>query len=316
MAKEEQAATIAPVQEQGTSPLRPVIRYLRGCIGYESFIVLLSIYVMYYSGSHTAVFPFLFAVGGVLCLWLMLYTMKAAASGDPYRYPYGTGRLENVSAIMLSLMVSLGTMLPLVQVLQTLWAGEIREVSMGWTFVLLFFSAAGNNAHAFKARQLRKTNDNPILTSLHHMYHAGGVRDGFSCAIIGLCWMLESGNHVFMSRVDLIATLIFSGYSFYHYVPQIWVNFRALADFPLTEDAQLKVMSLLAQHFDAYEMPGRIYTTNRGNTPVFEVELAFKPELSIADLLSLEEGMRADFQSVFPGCVFRIIPRALPEICG
>lgn len=300
------------INPQGEQSLQPVIRYLKSCIGYEAFIVLLSVCVVYFSSSHTAVFPFLFAAGGVFCLWLMLYTMKAAASGDSYRYPYGTGRLENVCAIMLSLVIAVGTMIPFVQVLQTIFSGDTHDVSMGATFVLLAFSTVGNIMHASSARKLRKTCDNPILTTLHHMYHAGGVRDGCSCAIIGLCWMLKSGNEVFMARLDMFATILLTGYSFYHFAPQIWMNFRALADFPLSEEAQLKVMSFLARHFDSYEMPGCIYTTNRGNTHVFEVELAFKPEMSVGELVELEQQMREDFQTEFPDCVFRIIPQAQP----
>jgi divalent metal cation (Fe/Co/Zn/Cd) transporter len=266
---------------------------------------------IYSSGSHTAVFPLLFATGGLLCLFLMLFTMKAAALGDAHRYPYGTGRLENVSAILLSVVISVGTMLPFVQALVALLSGHSHDVSMGWTFVLLLVATLGNASHSFHARALRKAGDNPILTSLYHGYHAGVVRDGCSCAVIGLCWLFNKGDLSFMARLDQLATIILSIYSLYCFLPQIWINFRALADFPLTEEAQLKVMGLLARHFDAYELPGRIYTTNRGNVPVFEVELAFNSDMSVGDLIALEQTMRADFQQGFPGCVFRIIPQAL-----
>lgn len=86
------------------------------------------------------------------------------------------------------------------------------------------------------------------------------------------------------------------------------INFRALADFPLNESAQLKIMAILGRHFDAYDMPGRIYSTYRGSTPVFEVELSFHPSLPLENVIQLEAAMRQDFQQAFPGCIFRVIP--------
>jgi divalent metal cation (Fe/Co/Zn/Cd) transporter len=296
--------------ESGSSILQ-VIAYLKLCLLCDAIFVALSIGMVYSSGSHVAILPVLFSAGSILCLWLMLYTMKAAESGDVHRYPYGTGRLENICAIILSLMIAAGTLVIFTQVILALLSGEVKELQMGWAFVLMIVAVVNNSFLGFCGQKLRKRVDNPILASLYHMYHAGAVRDGCFCLVLGLFWILKGGDDLFMSRLDLYSTIILSCYALYHYLPQIWVNFRALADFPLAEEAQLKVMSLLARHFDAYEMPGKIYTTNRGSTHVFEVELAFKPEMSVGELVELEQQMREDFQTVFPNCIFRIIPQAL-----
>ena len=61
------------------------------------------------------------------------------------------------------------------------------------------------------------------------------------------CWLLKGDSPVFISRLDSLATLVLSFYSLYHFLPQIWINFRALADFPLDENAQLKIMAILAR---------------------------------------------------------------------
>ncbi len=59
--------------------LAPVIRFLHGCIAYEATVAVFAAVVVFSAGSRTAVFPFLFACGGVLCLSRMRYTMQAAA---------------------------------------------------------------------------------------------------------------------------------------------------------------------------------------------------------------------------------------------
>ncbi|HCE44977.1 MAG TPA: hypothetical protein DET40_15665 [Lentisphaeria bacterium] len=288
--------------------LNPVIRYLRQVIVYEAFMVVFASLMVYYARSSTAVFPLLFAIGGVMCICLMLYTVKEAVKGDIYHYPYGTGRLENLSSILDSTVLTVGAMIPFVQAIQNLVASEPHVVNMGWTSLLLLISCIGNLYQCRRGLRLYKLNGGPILSANYHGYHAGFVRDGCSFALIGICWYLEKGNPVFMSRLDSISTILLTFYSLYHFLPQIWINFRSLADFPTSEENQIKIMGILAKHFDRYEQLGMIYTTNKGKTEVLEVELAFKPGMSIDELVELENAIRQDFKAQFPDCVFRIIP--------
>ncbi len=298
------------MSEQG---LNPVIRYMRYSICYEAFMLVVAAAVVYHSRSYTAVFPLLFATGGVFCLCLMLYTVKAASKGDIYHYPYGTGRLENLSSILLSMMLTVGSMIPFLQALQNLVLNEPRAVMMGWTSLLLLFSCFGNMLLSRWSLRLYKSNGGPILDSNYHGYHAGFVRDGCSFALIGLCWYLKGGDPKLMSRLDSISTIVLTFYSLYHFLPQIWVNFRSLADFPASEENQLKIMAILAKYFDRYENLGMIYTTNKGKTAVLEVELAFKPDMSVGELLDLENAIRQDFSKQFPDCVVRLIPLIIAE---
>jgi len=272
--------------------------------------------VVCHARSYTAVFPLIFAIGGVLCFCLMLHTIKASAKGDPYHYPYGTGRLENLSSILFSTMLAAGAMVPFVQAVQNLLSGESHTVKMGWTSLLLLFSCLGNLIQSRRALRLCKSNGGPILSSNYHGYHAGFVRDSCSTVLIGLCWMFKGGSPEFMSRLDSISTIALTFYSLYHFLPQIWGNFRSLADFPTSEENQLKIMAILAKHFSQYEQLGMIYTTHKGNTEVLEVELAFKPDMSVGELDKLEKEIRRDFQEQFPNCLFRIIPQVVREESG
>lgn len=293
--------------------LIPVIRYLRQVIAYEAFMAVTASVFIYHACSYTAVFPLLFAVGGGMCLCLMLYTVKQAAKGDVYHYPYGTGRLENISGLLDCTILSVGAMVPFMQAVQRLISGEPHPVNMGWTSLLLMISCIGNLYQGRRGLRLYKLNGGPVLSANYHGYHAGFVRDACSFTLIGICWLLGQGNQVFMSRLDAISTIALTFYSLYHFLPQIWINFRSLADFPTSEENQIKIMGILARHYNRYELLGLIYTTNKGDSEVLEVELAFKPEMSVGELVELENEIRQDFRKQFPNCVFRIIPQIAEE---
>ncbi len=289
--------------------VKTIIRYIRGIIYYEIFIALASSLVVFRSNSKTAMFPLLFAFAAISCLSLMLHTMKAAAKGDTQRYPYGTGRMENLSAIILALMLAAGAMVPLTQGIRSFYAVSPPPVAMGWALALLLVSALGNGMQAYGAKRLGGREGNaPVIASLYHCYHAGCIRNAFSCAIIGLLMSMKGGNPIFMSRLDSAASVIMGIYVLYRFTPQILRNFRSLADFPISEKQQLQIMAVLAKYFDAYKMPGHIFTTNKGRTTVLEIELAFPADLPLQKLIEIEARMRSDFELLFTDCIFRIIP--------
>jgi len=297
-----------PIVSMEDSSMEGELRFLRHALAYEFLLALVSIFVVYMSRSQTAIFPLLFSVGGVFCLWLMHYTVKAAAKGDHHRYPYGTGRLENISALLLSTMIAIGTMVPMVYASVALLSQETRSVALGWTAGLLFLSVIGNFWQRNRAAICRKSNSSPIIASLYSGYHTGFIRDGCSFLVIALGMILLVGNPALISRLDSIVSILLGVYVLLYFLPQIWSDFKSLADFPLPESDQIKIMAILAKHFDRYELPGRIFTTCRGSKRVFEVELVFTPSMPLQEVIEVEAVIQADFQEEFPGCTFRLLP--------
>jgi len=288
-------------------------RYLLSSIVYEAVMAASAAAVVWYAPSYTAVFPLLLAVGYTLCLGLMRYTVSAALNGNLYRYPYGTGRLENLSAFILSAMTTVGALVPCTQAMRALLAGTPHAAGMGWTSLLLLVSMVGNSWQCLRAHRLCRSSGGPMLESLYCGYRTAIFRDGCACVLIGLCWVGQGEDPTFMGRLDSLATIGLTLYVWYHFAPQIWVNVRSLADFPVAEENQLKILRLLARYYDRYRWLGLIYTANKGRTQVIEVELGFDGGMTMAELAKLEHGMRQDFQQHFPDCLFRIIPRAIPS---
>lgn len=287
------------------------LRFLRQALIYEFVLALVSIVAVYLSRSQTAVFPLIFSVGGVLCIWLMHYTVKAAVKGDHHRYPYGTGRLENISALILSTMISLGTLLPMLYAGMALLTGQSRTVAMVWTAIILLISASGNFWQRTRAARCRKANESPIISSLYAGYHTGFVRDACSFLVIALGLILLRGDPHVLAWLDSVVSILLGIYVLICFLPQIWRDFKSLADFPLPESDQIRIMSILAKHFDSYELPGKIFTTCRGNRRVFEVELLFSPEKKLSEIVEVESRIREDFLKEFPECTFRLLPQSV-----
>lgn len=283
-------------------------RFLQIAISYEFLIGIFSCIIFIKSKSLIVIFPVLFATGAVFCFVFMYTTIKAAARGNIAKFPYGTGRLENASAFSLAALFSAGTAITLLFVAIAIFSPEKISPKMGLTTLIMFISAFGNSLQAVYSGKVQDKEDNPIIISLYNAYKTGAVRDVVSFMLLLAFWFFGHDKGYLMFWVDKIAALLLCFYAFYHFLPQVWTNFRDLVDFPLPEEKQILMMSVLTKYFEEYEMIGNIYTTKKGSKEIVEVELEFKHELTVRQLLDLEAQMQHDFQQIFLHGTFRIIP--------
>jgi divalent metal cation (Fe/Co/Zn/Cd) transporter len=291
-----------------------VIRFLRQSVWYEAVMTVIAGWVVYHGHTFTAVFPFLFALGSVFCVGLMLYTAQAAARSDLERFPYGTGRLQNISALLLAAMISVGAMIPFVQSVSSLINDEIRVVNMEEAALLLALSTAGNWYQSHRALTLFNLSPNPILESISQGYRTGFIRDFWSFVLIVVGLVLSEGRMQVLAYLDDMMAIVLTLYALYRLLPQVWGNFKPLADFPMPENEQVKVIGILTRHFDSYDTVGQLFSTYRGDTRILEVELTFRPDIRLSEVIDLETAMLKEFQAIYPGGVFKIIARqGVPE---
>jgi hypothetical protein len=60
---------------------------------------------------------------------------------------------------------------------------------------------------------------------------------------------------------------------------------------------------ILAKYFDRYAQLGMIYTTKKGKTEVLEVELAFKPGMSVGELTRFSHEKRVNNVEMYCKCM-------------
>jgi cation diffusion facilitator family transporter len=275
-------------------------------------LTALNIAIGIYSGSLTI---FTIAVEGVASLILHSFNMAAVTviqRRNSFNFPYGTGKLENFSSFLYSLIVILITLVIVNSALNR-YLHPPATINLGVaqiTMVLAIIRAWVMVAWA--SRLCRRYSDHSPMT---HSYYVDlkltlilnlSVFAGLTSGL----WLFSSGHIQAAVAVDLIIGLSVVLYMFYCAIGVLVKNFRSLIDLPLPEADQHKILKALVVDFDAYEGIGNFYTQLSGSTRFVQIELHFKETTTVEEIESLRMRLEDRLKEYFRKLVFHLIPLA------
>ena len=238
-----------------------------------------------------------------------LYAVRQTIRANSNRFPYGTGKLENFSAFLDGVLyVPIGlylaydasnrlfTPLPVGYVL-----GMIPVIITG-VRLAVFYLVCRRMIGAIAA-------PSPILQAYTVSFRVALLSNlGVLFAFITAWILIHFGLPAIGNRVDPATGLSLAVYMVFAGTRLVWHNFRSLMDLPLKENEQLRVMRVLAAHYDDYEDVGTIYTRTSGKENFVELELFFPADRTLGDIQALEKTMKQTLVRELPGLTFRIIP--------
>lgn len=283
-------------------------KYFQSVLLYEAIIAIFAFIAIFASGSTVIIFPTLMAASTVVSVSFVLYILRISEQGNTNQYPYGTGRLEDAMAFFSAVLMTIGILLPLHKVFNAFYTHTYHAPKLGWAVLVLLFAVMGQTYLYYLAKKAVKQNSSPMIAMSLKCYKVASLRDSITFSIILFFLLFGRSNENLMFWVDQLCTIVLGIYAITQYVPSVWINFRSLVDFPLAEDDQLKIMSLLTRYYDEYEMVGNIYSTNKGSTRIVEIELEFAPEMVMSEFLELERRMSKDLQKIFADVKLKILP--------
>jgi divalent metal cation (Fe/Co/Zn/Cd) transporter len=123
-------------------------------------------------------------------------------------------------------------------------------------------------------------------------------------------WLLSQlWGQIICVVVDLSVAAFFTGYLLWKGVRVICANFRSLIDLPLPEPDQIKILQVLARHYDAYTHLGQIFTRLSGGQRRIEIELSLSPDTTACQIEGLREQLRNELGKCFGRVEFQLLAR-------
>ncbi|MFH7325851.1 cation diffusion facilitator family transporter [Desulfurivibrio sp. C05AmB] len=256
---------------------------------------------------------FTIAVENAASLILHSFNMAAVIviqRRNSFNFPYGTGKLENFSSFLYSIIVILITMVIINSALNR-YLHPPATINLGLaqiTLVLAILRAWVMVAWA--SRLCRRYSDHSPMT---HSYYVDlkltlVLNLSVSAGLLLGLWLFSEGQIQAAVTVDLIIGLSVVLYMFYCAIGLLVKNFKSLIDLPLPEGDQHKILKALVADFDTYEGIGNFYTQLSGSTRFVQMELYFKETTTVEEIenlrIRLEERLRVHFSKL----VFHLIP--------
>ncbi len=238
-----------------------------------------------------------------------IYSIRQVMRGNEFQFPYGAGKLEDFSAFLCGVLyVPTGLYLAydastrLAHPQHVGYILSVIPVGLSAIRMIVLYTAVARLARQTKAQS-------PLLRSYLLDYRLGMLSDlGVIIAFIAGWFLVHGGIVSLGDRVDPLIGLTISLYMVWIGVSLVRRNFRALIDLPLPEGQQMRVMKVLAQHYEDYETIGTLYTRASGKRQFVEIELHFAGERTLDEIDVLSADMEASLAEEIPGLTFRIIP--------
>jgi divalent metal cation (Fe/Co/Zn/Cd) transporter len=248
-------------------------------------------------------------------LSLMVYffaiiALDLSIKDNSYKFPYGTGRLENFISFFQAALSLPGAAI----VIYSIWKTTVHappEISFGYTQIAFLYINLRLVMLKWWANSIMKRSDaySPILKAYNVYYTICLIETTFSAVSLLVALYLQHSDMVLQARIiDILLSLIFATYWIVNSLRVMKENFEALIDLPLKEADQLLILKILSEQFDQYEGIGYIYSRTSGRQKIVEIELSFSKNRSLSEIADLQEAMKKGLEQHFSDFKFNLIP--------
>ena len=271
---------------------------------------LLCLYIAYISNS---VIIFTFMLQNSLSLIVYFFAIIAldlSIKDNSYKFPYGTGRLENFISFFQAGLSLPGAGI----VLYSIWKTSVNApptISFGYTQIAFLYINLRLVMLKWWANSIMKRSDaySPILKACNVYYTICLIETILSAVSLLVALYLQHSHMVLQARIiDILLSVIVATYWIVNSLKVMKENFEALIDLPLKEADQLMIMKTLAEQFNQYEGIGYIYSRTSGRQKIIEIELNFSKNRNLSEIADLQEAMKNRLAQHFSDVKFNLIP--------
>ncbi len=234
-------------------------------------------------------------------------SIRTIVKANVMKFPYGTGKLENFSAIVYGALAIPASLFIIYSSIMRLIIPP--AIFFGIAQIPLIPNLVRSIILFRKSRQLMRASESPMVHSYYVNFKVSTIIDTSLLISLSVVFLLVNLGHGQIAYViDPTVSSLFGAYMLFCGATLTTGNFRVLIDFPLPEDDQLKIMAILAQEYSDYENIGNIYTRFSGKTRFIELELYLKKELSLAEIANLGQRIESRLRQHFRDLRFVLIP--------
>ncbi len=253
-----------------------------------------------------------FDYGLSLIVQLFAYkSIRTIIKSNTFKFSYGTGKLENFSAIVYGALA-----IPVA--LFIIYSSLTRfifppEIAIGIAQIPLIPNLLRSLYLFEKSRRLNKISESPMVKSYYVNFKVTAIINVSILVSLSTAFVLASlGQSQIALILDPAISTILGAYMLFCGASLTIGNFKILIDYSLPEADQLKIITALSKYYENYENIGNIYTRFSGKTRIIEVELYLREELSLKEITALKLEIEKTLREYFFDLHFVLIPLSEP----
>jgi cation diffusion facilitator family transporter len=249
---------------------------------------------------------------GLLLNIISLIILGIILRQNVFKYPYGTGKLENFAGFIYGLcIIPLALAVFIAAVKRYLNPPETIDLGLAQLFLLAVMRLAVFAAWITRLGK-RYPDHSPLLRAYYVDYRASFINEtAIFCGLLFGLVMANQGAMRFAVIIDMIIAALTALYLLYNGLRLIIKNFHSLIDLPLEEKFQYKILNCLTNEFESYTGIGNVYTRMSGTTRIVQIELYFEEKTTIKEIEELHKRVEKQLREEGDEVVFHLVPRQL-----
>lgn len=233
----------------------------------------------------------------VLLAWL---TIRRIQQGAHHQFDYGVGKLENLSSLIVSLLMFLCLAVIIANATYSLThPAHISGIGVWISVVSQILYAVINTRLVLQSRRLARERNSPLLEAQAGLFFSKAVANGFILLSLGLSTLLAA--YSWSLYIDPCASLIIAVSILFAALGIFKNSTLDLLDRTLEEEHQICILRALARHFDRYEELREIRSRRSGSQVFVEIVLGFAPAQPAAEIETAARQLKLELEREIPG---------------
>ena len=232
----------------------------------------------------------------VFMAWLAIRRIQ---EGSRSHFEYGLEKLEDLSSLLIGgLMVTVVIIITVNAVINILQPGHIAGVGVWVSMAAQVLYGVINGRLYFRNRALAQGSRSPLVESQARLFFTKAIGNGF--ILSSLVSSLLLGHLPWSVYIDPAASLVIAGTILMSAIGVFSSSVNELLDRTLEETDQMRLLRVLAAHFDEYDDFFGTRTRRAGGREFIEVFLGFDDAKTVRIVQESMDRVRHAIEYEFP----------------
>ncbi len=233
----------------------------------------------------------------VLLAWVSIRRITRGAGAD---FEFGIGKLENLASLVIGSLMVLGVAIISFAAIRSL-LNPVHASGIGIYISLVDQMAFGFvNGHLMRrAAQAARHENSPLMASQAKMFFAMFFGNVFVFVTVALGLALHDFG--WSAYIDPLSALVVAATIVMTVIEVFSTSCYDLLDGALAEEDKLRILRVLAENFDRYDMIYGVRSRRSGSRAFVEIYLGYDPQRSVGEVEREIEIVRAAVARLITG---------------
>jgi cation diffusion facilitator family transporter len=247
----------------------------------------------------------------LLATFLGYITIRRVAKGKTHDYNYGRGKLENLSGVIVAVVMTLSILIVLYEGIQRIDEPEaLNPFGACLGLVFMTFGVIANGTLWIKNYRVARRTQSPVMESQWRLFRAKAFSDAAVLAALAVSMVFH--HEAWALYVDPIASFLIVAFLIFSAYGVVSTSLGDLLDRTLDESLQLIILRALARHFEEYSGFHGLRSRRSGRDVYIEIFLEFDGTRPMSEVQRSIDAMISTIEQDIPGSHAVICPTTGP----